>query len=166
MVWYVVMYDSLRHRLPTKVECAMNAASVEVVQSPQMSTVFHPPPPFFPLLAVWLLFPLHAPLTLLVLDAPFGRFAWKSRLNLPGNLAWAVMEIVAVSDTCIAADNQPITFLLNLDAGALSPRARTLAGLYVAHYAHRAVFSPLVLAPKRAPLHVMVVLSAIIFNVL
>jgi 3-oxo-5-alpha-steroid 4-dehydrogenase 1 len=56
-------------------------------------------PAFYALLAIWLLFPLHAPLTLWVLDAPFGKFAWKGgvkRLNLPGNLAWVLMEIVAV----------------------------------------------------------------------
>lgn len=39
-----------------------------------------------------------------------------------------------------------------------------LAILYLAHYAHRALFSPLVLAPKRAPLHIVVVLAAAVFN--
>jgi len=61
-------------------------------------------PAVFPygLLALWLLFPLHAPITLLVLDAPFGRFArtptnWARWLNIGGRKAWVVMELVAVS---------------------------------------------------------------------
>lgn len=59
-----------------------------------------PPPPhsFYTLLATFLAFPLHAPLTLLVLDAPFGKFAWDgSWLNVHGNTAWVVMEAVSVS---------------------------------------------------------------------
>lgn len=54
-------------------------------------------PMFFPLLFVFHLFPLHVPLTLFVLDAPFGKFSRKSVFNLPGNAAWAAMELVAVS---------------------------------------------------------------------
>lgn len=44
--------------------------------------------------------------------------------------------------------------------------ARVLAILYLAHYGHRALFSPLVLAPKRAPLHFIVVIAGVIFNFL
>lgn len=39
-----------------------------------------------------------------------------------------------------------------------------LIGLYSVHYFHRALLSPLYLAPKRAPLHIMVVLAAFFFN--
>lgn len=62
---------------------------------------------FFPLLAAWLLFPLHAPITLLLLDAPFGRFAWKSAANVGARLGWVVMEIVAVSVHQGGADGSP-----------------------------------------------------------
>lgn len=48
----------------------------------------------------------------------------------------------------------------------LTQPARILAGLYLMHYTHRALVSPLLLAPKRSPIHVIVVLSAVIFNVL
>lgn len=47
---------------------------------------------------------------------------------------------------------------------ALPGRSLLLIGLYSAHYFHRALLSPLVLAPKRAPLHIMVVLAGFIFN--
>ena len=44
-----------------------------------------PPPTFYPFLAVYHILPLHMPLTLFVLDAPFGRFASQtSRLNVNG----------------------------------------------------------------------------------
>lgn len=52
---------------------------------------------FYPLLWVFHLFPLHAPITMWLLDAPFGRFSVASAFNLPGNVAWAAMELVAVS---------------------------------------------------------------------
>ncbi|WVR06941.1 hypothetical protein IAU60_003977 [Kwoniella sp. DSM 27419] len=118
-----------------------------------------PPPAFFPALLTFHTFPLHAPLTLFVLDAPFGRFANKtSKLNVNGNVAWAAMELVA-----------PITFvstlLLNPHPPLVFP-ARVLAGLYLSHYAHRAIMSPLVLSPKRSPLHITVPLAAALFNLI
>lgn len=42
----------------------------------------------------------------------------------------------------------------------------TIKGLYLAHYAHRAIISPLILSPKRSPLHITVVLAAMLFNLL
>ncbi|GMK53907.1 hypothetical protein CspeluHIS016_0104930 [Cutaneotrichosporon spelunceum] len=112
-----------------------------------------PPGRFYALLLAFHIFPIHAPITLWLLDAPFGKFAIRSILNLPGNAAWAVMELVA-----------PLVFCLNLDYGALTPRARTLAAAYLTHYAHRALISPLLLAPRRAPLHLVVVAAALVFN--
>ncbi|WVF71272.1 hypothetical protein IAT40_006075 [Kwoniella sp. CBS 6097] len=118
-----------------------------------------PPTAFFPSLLIFHLFPLHAPLTLYILDAPFGRFANKtSGWNVNGNIAWAAMEIVS-----------PITFISTLLLNPHPPLNRPttiLAGLYIAHYAHRAVISPLLLSPKRSPLHVTVPLAAAIFNLL
>jgi 3-oxo-5-alpha-steroid 4-dehydrogenase 1 len=63
-------------------------------------------------------------------------------------------------------DLQPITFAITLPADDLSPTGRTLAALYILHYLHRALLSPVMLAPKRAPVHLVVVLSAMIFNVM
>lgn len=50
----------------------------------------------YPFLAVFHLFPLHMPITLLWMDAPFGRFSWDSVLNFSGNVAWSIMELVSV----------------------------------------------------------------------
>lgn len=54
----------------------------------------------YPLLVIFHLFPLHAPITLWLMDAPFGKFSWDSVLNLPAGIAWAVMECVSVSSSC------------------------------------------------------------------
>ncbi|OCF38388.1 3-oxo-5-alpha-steroid 4-dehydrogenase 1 [Kwoniella heveanensis CBS 569] len=121
----------------------------------------HPnlPTAFFPSLFIFHIFPLHAPLTLYILDAPFGRFADKtSGWNVNGNFAWAAMELVS-----------PITFISTLLLNSHSPMNRPttiLAGLYLAHYAHRAIISPLILSPKRSPLHITVPLAAALFNLL
>ncbi|WVN88418.1 uncharacterized protein L203_103627 [Cryptococcus depauperatus CBS 7841] len=118
-----------------------------------------PPSHFFPALLTFHLFPLHAPITLFGLDAPFGRFSdHNSRLNINGNLAWSLMELVS-----------PITFITTLfknNHPPLNLSSHILAGLYLFHYAHRAIISPLVLSPKRSPLHLAVPLAAIIFNFL
>ncbi|WWD17186.1 hypothetical protein CI109_101624 [Kwoniella shandongensis] len=116
-----------------------------------------PPTGFFPTLITFHLFPLHAPFTLYLVDAPFGRFSINSsKWNLPGNIAWAGMELVA-----------PITFLMTLYTNGhlpLTPPAKILSSLYLVHYLHRAVISPLVLSPKRSPLHISIPFGAALFN--
>lgn len=67
-------------------------------------------PLYYSLLKLYHLFPLHAPITLMLMDAPWGRFAYseqnkgkkgyeKSIWDLDGNIAWACMEIVSVRDS-------------------------------------------------------------------
>ncbi|EJT50041.1 3-oxo-5-alpha-steroid 4-dehydrogenase [Trichosporon asahii var. asahii CBS 2479] len=111
----------------------------------------------YPLLVIFHLFPLHAPITLWLMDAPFGKFSWDSVLNLPAGIAWAVMECVSP-----AVFFATLKRLVPLDS--LSWRTWILIGCYSVHYFHRALLSPLYLAPKRAPLHLVVVLAAFIFN--
>ncbi|WWC89212.1 uncharacterized protein L201_004130 [Kwoniella dendrophila CBS 6074] len=117
-----------------------------------------PPPAFFPTLLTFHLFPFHAPITYFGFDAPFGRFSSKtSNLNINGNVAWAIAELVS-----------PITFITTLLINphpTLNKPSRILAGLYLAHYGHRAIISPLILSPKRSPLHVIVALAMGLFNV-
>lgn len=43
-------------------------------------------------------------------------------------------------------------------------RSWLLIACYSVHYFHRALLSPLYLAPKRAPLHLVVVIAGFIFN--
>ncbi|KAL7421628.1 hypothetical protein Q5752_003397 [Cryptotrichosporon argae] len=115
-----------------------------------------PPPRFYAALGLYHLFPLHAPLTLWVVDAPFGRFSQGGRWHVDGNLAWAAMELVA-----------PVTFVVTLLRGpTLAASANILSALYLIHYAHRAVVSPLLLSPPRSPQHIIVPLAAGLFNLM
>lgn len=100
-----------------------------------LSTPFHPrrltnttmfTPLFHSLLKFYHLFPLHSPVTLLYMDAPWGKFAYNEQRgregqkawgDLDGNLAWAFMEIVSVSLFLVSGYvdgtdyfEQPITF--------------------------------------------------------
>lgn len=38
--------------------------------------------------------------------------------------------------------------------------------MFLIHYAHRAVISPLILAPKRSPQHIWVTSASVFFNLL
>lgn len=132
------------------------------------------------------LFPLHMPITLFLMDAPFGRFnsasstqsesssdnksksenksrnksrnKSKSIWQLNGNFAWFIMELVS-----------PLTFLstgllTHIPFSSLSTPTKISIFAFLIHYLHRAVISPLVLAPKRSPQHVIVTISSIAFN--
>ncbi|KAF9777867.1 3-oxo-5-alpha-steroid 4-dehydrogenase-domain-containing protein [Thelephora terrestris] len=105
--------------------------------------------------------------TTFVIDAPFGRFtpSGESIFLLDGRRSWMVMELVS-----------PITFVYTYLRSPLSPLSfgtppplsihnpsTVLAILFLIHYANRAVFSPL-RTPSRSKSHVIVVLSAILFN--
>ncbi|KAI5452608.1 hypothetical protein NCC49_000768 [Naganishia albida] len=125
-------------------------------------------PLFHSLLKFYHLFPLHSPITLLYMDAPWGKFAYNEQRgreglkawgDLDGNLAWAFMEIVS-----------PITFTTTIlraeGFSKLSTPTIFAASLFLIHYAHRAVISPLLLAPKRNPQHIWVTSASVFFNLL
>lgn len=95
-----------------------------------------------------------------VYDAPFGKFGVPTSWNVhgawpsdAGNLGWMVMEAVAPITAVVAA----------LRAPAPSVASHVMLAVFVAHYVNRALVQPY-LSPPRTPLHVSVVLSAILFN--
>ncbi|TRM60565.1 3-oxo-5-alpha-steroid 4-dehydrogenase-domain-containing protein [Schizophyllum amplum] len=101
---------------------------------------------------------------LLVINAPFGRFALKDNnpFMLDGIKSWMVMEIVS-----------PACFLYALLKSPLSPSGAPasftephmlLAALYLIHYANRAVISPL-RTPSRSKSHLIVALAGVGFNI-
>ncbi|WFD35990.1 hypothetical protein MCUN1_002861 [Malassezia cuniculi] len=101
---------------------------------------------------------------LFVFDAPFGKFAVDSRLNLngayvlTGNAAWMAMEVVApIAAVTSAASNGGVT--------SLCFSAKLVLALFVLHYVHRALVQP-VRNPARSPLHASVVTSGVIFNLI
>ncbi|EEB07208.1 steroid reductase [Schizosaccharomyces japonicus yFS275] len=107
---------------------------------------------------------LAAPAVLFV-DAPHGKFRNQSRLFrsgfLPGRFGWVLMELVA-----------PTTFvyglILNEGFGHVqwNPRIVVLCMFYLIHYINRSLIGPLIFAPHIAPMHVSVLISAIVFNYL
>ncbi|BCR85179.1 3-oxo-5-alpha-steroid 4-dehydrogenase family protein [Aspergillus chevalieri] len=91
---------------------------------------------------------------------PAGKTSLRSSpLNLPGRLAWCLMEIVG-----------PLNLLYTLHASlsgdfSVLPWQNQLVGLlYVVHYVNRAVISPWFVAPSMSPIHVFVMVSAMGFN--
>lgn len=79
-------------------------------------------------------------------------------MNIPGRIAWSVMEIVG-----------PINLIYNLSLGSPSfselPAANQLvAALYCIHYFNRGIISPFFSAPSMSPIHAFVMTSAIAFN--
>ncbi|KAJ7578145.1 3-oxo-5-alpha-steroid 4-dehydrogenase-domain-containing protein, partial [Mycena floridula] len=101
--------------------------------------------------------------TTLVINAPFGRFAPKSKaLTFDGRISWFWMEIVS-----------PITFAYNfivapLTRGVDGDFSRSipqmiLAGCYLIHYANRAIISPYT-NPSRSRAHLIVPIAGVSFN--
>lgn len=136
--------------------------------------------------AVYALFQSTLKLTALVgpllffIDAPFGRFGIPdSPLRLPGQLAFALMEIPAPlafmlsmatphilsHDTTLAKAGFQALLSPSMAHLQQLPVANLLLGaLYVIHYTHRAVVQPLT-GPSRSPSHISVLLSATIFSI-
>lgn len=103
-------------------------------------------------------------------DAPHGRFSphlskskvWVEKLTINGTLAWIIMELPS-----------PATLLYTYRTCPLSSNSRhpswyhpstLLVGLYVVHYANRAIISPLRTA-SRSRSHLIIPLASIVFNV-
>ncbi|KAJ7429576.1 hypothetical protein FB451DRAFT_1357444 [Mycena latifolia] len=89
----------------------------------------------------------------LFINAPFGRFtpSQHSIFLVDGIKSWIVMELVS-----------PIFFLYALFRGQTRS---ILAGAYLIHYLNRALVSPL-RTPSRSKSHLIVPLSAVLFNTL
>jgi 3-oxo-5-alpha-steroid 4-dehydrogenase 1 len=113
--------------------------------------------------ALFVLPPLFSPVQFVV-DAPFGRFAPSASLFLlDGIHAWILMEIVAPLAFVYALANTPLA-ASPADVAPLTPAPLFLAALFLAHYANRALLSPL-RTPSRSKSHVSVILSGTAFNI-
>ncbi|KIJ65928.1 hypothetical protein HYDPIDRAFT_87485, partial [Hydnomerulius pinastri MD-312] len=99
-----------------------------------------------------------------VIDAPFGRFAPSSGsiFVVDGIKSWIIMELVSPIAFIYALAQAPLAS--KADVGPLSSPQLFLAGLFLIHYANRALISPL-RTPSRSKSHIVVPLSAIFFNV-
>ncbi|EPQ31538.1 uncharacterized protein PFL1_00871 [Pseudozyma flocculosa PF-1] len=117
------------------------------------------------------------------INAPHGRFSFDSILNVNGNLAWFLMEIPSPLMFLAAVSSPPLSHEVRIATDStwpslpslLSPSLRgflslpsanqVLALLYLTHYLHRAVLSPL-RSPRRSAMHISVPLFAIVFNLI
>ncbi|KAI0753110.1 3-oxo-5-alpha-steroid 4-dehydrogenase-domain-containing protein [Daedaleopsis nitida] len=102
-------------------------------------------------------------------DAPFGRFALKTKtfLDVDGIRSWIAMELVSLAALLNAYLQSPLSAKA---AGTSPPLTLThpptlLLGLYIVHYLNRAIISPL-RTPSRSKSHLSVVLSGVFFNIL
>ncbi|KAK6000484.1 hypothetical protein QM012_003730 [Aureobasidium pullulans] len=109
---------------------------------------------------LWQFFPVVTGIQWLIDYYPQGKTSVESRFNLPGKWAWAIMEAPGF-----------ITLLYNMNAlpaelglGPLPWANWTMAGLYSIHYIYRAILSPLFLNPSMSPIHPLVFVSALAFN--
>lgn len=97
-----------------------------------------------------------------------GKTSVSSRFNLPGRFAWLTMESPGFLTLLYIMWTLPsLHHNLTLGTGDvdLPWQNKVLAGLFVIHYAYRAVAFPF-LQPSIAPMHVFVWLSAVCFQVL
>ncbi|KAJ6103888.1 hypothetical protein N7486_004110 [Penicillium sp. IBT 16267x] len=90
---------------------------------------------------------------------PAGKTSMKSSIfNLPGRLAWCIMEITG-----------PVVLIYSLSQASpsffeLPAPNQLVAALYCTHYLNRAIISPFFSAPSMSPIHVFIMLSAVAFN--
>ncbi|GAA6063808.1 hypothetical protein JCM10212_001639 [Sporobolomyces blumeae] len=115
--------------------------------------------------------------------APFGRFTSSNasrKWTVNGSIGWLVMEIVSplafVSALVSHRAGLAVPFPLSVSSIAVLSTAhaslvslplarKVLAALFVLHYVNRSIVSTLE-NPSRAPMHVAVPLSAVVFNLL
>ncbi|GAA5798988.1 hypothetical protein HPULCUR_004397 [Helicostylum pulchrum] len=93
---------------------------------------------------------------LFFIDAPYGRFAGTlgANFSLPGKASWFIMEAVS-----------PILFLSSviLARPTWTPFQLILTSAWLIHYVNRTIIYPL-RATSMAPIHVLAVVSAVVFN--
>ncbi|KAF1810032.1 3-oxo-5-alpha-steroid 4-dehydrogenase [Eremomyces bilateralis CBS 781.70] len=101
-------------------------------------------------------FPLFTCLQWLTDWYPMGKTSITSRFNIPGKVAWTLMEVPGFSTLVY------IMFALpkQLGIGALPWGNWLMTGLFVTHYVYRALLAPLVLNPSMSPIHPLVAFFA------
>ncbi len=105
---------------------------------------------------LWILVAVVIFVVLLFVTAPFGRHSKRTwGATIPDRLGWFLMEIPA-----------PLIFLLLVITGS-APKNLTvwiIAGLYLGHYANRAIIYPLRIRTRGKEMPLVVALMAVLFN--
>lgn len=113
------------------------------------------------LLFVWKFFPILPSVQWLTPWYPMGKTSYPSIFNVPGRLAWFLMEIPGVSILLYNMSTLPAKHGID----DLPWQNKVLAGLFAIHYSYRAVMYPL-MAPSMAPMNIVVASSAVFFQVM
>lgn len=130
-------------------------------------TDFFPPTPeaYSSLLSMFQYFPVITISQWLSSFHPAGKTSLaSSRLNLPGPIAWSIMEIVGPINLLYVLWRLPPMLDTNMSIASLTTWNKLVASLYVVHYVNRAIISPLFASPSMSPIHASIVLSAALFN--
>ncbi|KAB8621887.1 hypothetical protein FH972_025998 [Carpinus fangiana] len=115
---------------------------------------------------LWQFFPLLTAVQWLTPFYPQGKTSITSRFNIPGALAWTLMEIPGVSIVLYLmwqlppTISPPTALSKGLTAWDLPWGNWAMAGMYTIHYLYRAVLSPLLLNPSMSPIHPLVLCAA------
>ncbi|KAJ5711555.1 hypothetical protein N7488_005711 [Penicillium malachiteum] len=127
---------------------------------PPMGDFFPPTPEaYIGVLTTFQYFPIFSVLQWILSWHPAGKTSMKSSIfNLPGRVAWCIMEITG-----------PVNLIYNFSQASISffelpAQNQLVASLYCIHYLNRAIISPFLSAPSMSPIHVFLMCSAITFN--
>ncbi|RAH41628.1 3-oxo-5-alpha-steroid 4-dehydrogenase family protein [Aspergillus brunneoviolaceus CBS 621.78] len=145
---------------------------------PLMDILLPTPDVYLTLLNIFQYFPLFTIIQWLTAWHPAGKTSMKSSLfNLPGRWAWFAMEIVSPVNLLyvlwklplkLAAAHRTTTNSGSNADGSISISIplpnKLLAALFVAHYLNRAIISPFLAAPSMSPIHLFIMVSAMLFN--
>ncbi|KAK2801865.1 hypothetical protein FQN51_005014 [Onygenales sp. PD_10] len=135
---------------------------------PPLREFIPPPSPdaYIVLLTIFSYFPIGTLIQWLTPFYPQGKTSLPtSRLNFPGRYAWALMESVCACNLLYSLHNGASNFG-NDGISSLPTWHKVVAGLYVLHYLNRAIITPLFIAPSMSPIHISIIISAMLFNYL
>ncbi|KAL9014560.1 MAG: hypothetical protein Q9180_008939, partial [Flavoplaca navasiana] len=93
---------------------------------------------------------------------PQGKTSIPSRFNIPGKIAWAVMETPGFVCLLYCMFTIPATQGIE----KLPAANWLMAALFSIHYIYRAIISPLFLNPSMSPIHPFILISAFSFQVI
>ncbi|OJD18888.1 hypothetical protein AJ78_01143 [Emergomyces pasteurianus Ep9510] len=121
------------------------------------------PKAYIVFLSIFQYFPMVALLQLATPFHPQGKTSLpSSRLNFPGRYAWLCMESVGALNLLYTL----YTGTSRFPDDQLPIWHKIVACLYVLHYLNRAVITPLFLAPSMSPIHLIIIVTAALFNYL
>ncbi|CAO1600921.1 hypothetical protein XANCAGTX0491_004593 [Xanthoria calcicola] len=111
---------------------------------------------------LWQFFPLFTLIQWFDDFYPQGKTSIPSRFNLPGKIAWAVMETPALVCLLYCMFTIPTTQGIQ----KLPAANWLMAALFSIHYLYRAIISPLFLNPSMSPIHPLILLFGLSFQVI